>query len=555
MPQKLMESNFINLVALEESSASGRLVAEGEFGRCDVPTQNGRIYPRKLMEREIERLAPELKERGVTGELDHPSDGKQSLQRTSHVITGLKIEDDGRVIGKCEILETPMGNILRALIKGKVKVGVSSRGYGSTAPSSGKHEGEEVQEDFVLKTYDFVADPAMKSAIPLIRTEDVDDKTVAEMFMAEFPEIAQALTEGHAVSCELTEGAEGKAKQTRKEIEEQVRAEMSENFERQLRDELVEMRAEVANELREEFEADPETGAAKGILAAIAEMVGAYRDTPEQRAVQDALKSKDLEVAEAKTERDEAAAMALKAANMLHIERKIGKHPMVKSIREFFKGKAFESTEDADKALETFLSELPKSDEVVSKEEAAYREENAKLRGEVNLLESKVEELTGKVVKVAKLSERIDAQRMESEDEAASLVEQANQKVAEAEARVAKAVEAAADARAEAKQRIEESELRVYKLEKVVGLPNGRELIGLMESVKDEATVDEMVKRQGVTRMSDPNLEHIRNSVKGRTSNAHQLDEDAARPRGSSNVDGFDMDELALLSGIGVGKS
>ncbi|MEJ2293677.1 MAG: hypothetical protein P8Y23_02805, partial [Candidatus Lokiarchaeota archaeon] len=106
----LIESTPVTL-SLVESAYGNKTIARGEFGRCGIPTQNGRIYPEKLMQREIDRLQEDLSHRRILGELDHPSSGRTSLKRVSHVITGLKIKD-GIVIGEAEILNTPEGKTL-----------------------------------------------------------------------------------------------------------------------------------------------------------------------------------------------------------------------------------------------------------------------------------------------------------------------------------------------------------------------------------------------------------------------------------------------------------
>lgn len=545
--QLLIESNPVVMTLVE--GTGGKTVARGEFGRVDVPTDNGRIYPRKLMEREIKRLSESLKSRRVVGEMDHPSDGKTSLKRVSHVITKLEITEDGIVMGEAEILNTYDGKNLKALIEGGVQVGVSSRGFGTTAPV-GTSEAEEVQEDFVLKTYDFVAEPAMKSAVPGIYTEDVDDPTIAKMFLEEFPEVAETIRKGGAEVDALVE-EKSEEKKTRKEIEDQVRAELSEGFERQLRDALVAQRDEVEAQLREEIESDPDLGAAKSVLAAIAEMVGAYAKAPDEDTVRAALKAKDLEVAEARSDCEKAENVAKKAAFALHVERKIGRHPMATSIRKLMQGRDFETLKEADAALDAILKDYPKADDVVTKEEAKTRVENAELRGQIALLESKVEELEAKTLKAMKLNERIDEQRRVSIEEADKQVSEMADALEQAQLEVKKAQEMVLLAESKAQRDVEAAHLRVYKLEKVVGLPNGRKLLGLMESVQDREAVDRIVAEEGVTRMSDPELERMKQIVKGRFSKGMQLEEDTRKSGGSKlNELGQDMDDLAVLSGI-----
>ncbi len=93
------------------------------------------------------------------GELDHPSDGKTSLKRVSHIVTGLELQEDGTVTGAAEVLETPNGQILKTLFESGAQVGISSRGSGSV-------QNGVVQEDFKLGTFDFVARPSTPGALP-----------------------------------------------------------------------------------------------------------------------------------------------------------------------------------------------------------------------------------------------------------------------------------------------------------------------------------------------------------------------------------------------------
>lgn len=169
----LTEQTQSVLELLEEKGASGGIRVRGEFGRVDVPTANGRRYPRKIFESAVGKVKSDIKDRKVLGECDHPSDGKGSLFRVSHLITDLQITEDGIVIGEAEIIPgTPGGNIMEALIRAKVNVGVSSRGTGTVKKVE---EGvDEVQDDFVLSTYDFVLDPAMRTAYPKVVSEAIE---------------------------------------------------------------------------------------------------------------------------------------------------------------------------------------------------------------------------------------------------------------------------------------------------------------------------------------------------------------------------------------------
>jgi hypothetical protein len=169
-----------NLKLTESTGADGVkfLVAEGLFGWCDKPTANGRIYPKAIMEREINRLQGVIKSNRLAGELEHPEDGTTNLNRVSHRITELKVNPDGSVTGKLEAMGTTKGEELRKIFESGLIVGVSSRGLGSVVED--RSTGNKiVQEDFSLLTYDVVADPAVGNALPEFRYESGPYGTMA----------------------------------------------------------------------------------------------------------------------------------------------------------------------------------------------------------------------------------------------------------------------------------------------------------------------------------------------------------------------------------------
>jgi hypothetical protein len=535
----LIESTPVTLSLVE--GAGNKTIARGEFGRCDVPTQNGRVYPQRLMQREIDRLQEDLSHRRILGELDHPSDGKTSLKRVSHVITGLKIKD-GIVIGEAEILNTPEGKTLKALIEANVQVGVSSRAYGSTAPAKGQSEAEEVQDDLILKTYDFVADPAVKTAVPGIYTEDVDDSTLAKMFLDEFPEVAESLKN-------MNDGVLSEEKLSDKNKEAPKKDNVSEQFERRLRDEILELKEVVRQEIIEEVEADPEIAGSKAVLSAIAEMVSAYKKDPNEDDIKATIKAGELQVSEANRERDEAIEEAKVLKCWLEIEKKISGHPMIESIRSLLNGRKFESAEDAVSVVDTILKDLPEG-EVIKKEEAKLREENIELNGKITLLQSKVEELSSKLSKAAKLGERIDLQRRKE-------IEEYESRISKIEIESQNAIKEAEEAKLKAKEsselarkKFEEADLKAYKLEKVARFTNGRELMALMEDVHDRSRVDTLISERGLTELGDPTLQRMRNSLgKGQVSEKPIVEETIPKKQFRTEL-GHDLGEIVTLAGI-----
>ena len=138
------------------------LVVKGVIQRAEAKNQNGRIYPREILEREINKyIEGPVKEKRALGELDHPESSVINLQNVSHNVTKIKMMGDD-VYGEVEILPTPAGKILQALFASGITVGISSRGMGSVKEGSGGTV--EVQDDFELLCFDFVSTPSTHGA-------------------------------------------------------------------------------------------------------------------------------------------------------------------------------------------------------------------------------------------------------------------------------------------------------------------------------------------------------------------------------------------------------
>ena len=148
-------------------SNRGNPMVEGILATAEVKNGNGRYYPRELWEREIDKYMESVKQNRALGELDHPESSVINLKNVSHNITEMWWDGD-EVYGKIEILPTPSGNILKALIENNITVGVSSRGMGSLEDRGGVLE---VQDDFELLCWDFVSTPSNPGSYMEIVTE------------------------------------------------------------------------------------------------------------------------------------------------------------------------------------------------------------------------------------------------------------------------------------------------------------------------------------------------------------------------------------------------
>ena len=135
--------------------ANGGMILTGKLQEAEVQNGNGRVYPRKILEREMKNYMMLVKDRRALGELDHPDDSVINLKNASHMVTDAWW-DGNNVMGKVKILNTPSGKILQQLVNDGVKLGISSRALGSVNESDGR---TMVQEDLQLICFDFVSEP------------------------------------------------------------------------------------------------------------------------------------------------------------------------------------------------------------------------------------------------------------------------------------------------------------------------------------------------------------------------------------------------------------
>ena len=99
---------------------NGGLILTGVMQRADKENGNGRVYGRRVLEREVENYIKIVEDRRALGELDHPEDSVVNLKNVSHMV--LKVWWDGdAVMGKVKVLDTPSGKILRSLVESGVK--------------------------------------------------------------------------------------------------------------------------------------------------------------------------------------------------------------------------------------------------------------------------------------------------------------------------------------------------------------------------------------------------------------------------------------------------
>ena len=155
----LQEANF----ELKRKEDDSNLYFEGVFIQLDTINRNNRFYPSTKIAPIIEDYIQSQVNTGkAVGEADHPTNPNLNIDRISHRIVSLAREGNNYV-GKALVLDTPMGNVLKGLLKGGVQFGVSTRAVGKVTLTNEGHE--EVSTPFVLVTAgDVVMTPSAPDA-------------------------------------------------------------------------------------------------------------------------------------------------------------------------------------------------------------------------------------------------------------------------------------------------------------------------------------------------------------------------------------------------------
>jgi hypothetical protein len=152
--------------------ANGGMILSGIMQKADAINGNGRVYPHKVLMKEVENYGKLVKERRALGELDHPEDSVINLKNASHLVTDIWWKDKD-VMGKVKVLDTPSGKVLQELVKSGVSLGISSRGMGSVREDQG---GTIVEEDFQLICFDFVSEPSTPGAYMMKEAREFQNK-------------------------------------------------------------------------------------------------------------------------------------------------------------------------------------------------------------------------------------------------------------------------------------------------------------------------------------------------------------------------------------------
>jgi hypothetical protein len=495
---------------------SGKVFVRGEFGNAINPTLNKRLYPPSLWETQIKRLSENLSKRKVIGQADHPENGKSSLSNTSHVVTALKLRDDGVVEGEAEVLNTRIGKDLQEILKAGIPVGVSSRGYGSTKPD-GKNKYEVVQDDYKLITFDFVVDPADPNATPSVFYECVEEledsvgedqkgkaksKQVKHLAEEDDKERALAAKFAKKIAGAQKEGAESAEAVLRDEFAETILAKVAE------------MKAGLRKEVLAELSADPEVAAAKRVF--------------------DVLKGALKEYA---VPSDAEALIAEKDEEIIRLRGVVQKQQ----------------------------EELNKNEDVITKLEKAAREAGYRFQLEkllrddedASIIRSAVGDVT-EYKSVDALEERVDEIRetiseslaMKEEEYERSLEQ--HRKLEDKNAKLEQALE-------EALQVGKQAGLELYLERRLRNHPQADKIRAVFDrtEISSKEQIEDLLEAYRVPEREPEDLEEIRSRVRkrlGSTSKEHDINEEAPKRKRSDGEDynglGTSLHEYRHLAGI-----
>lgn len=240
---QLVECKIIGEDIIDEKTQEKVMKVEVKWQQADLVNTNKRVYTHSILDREIKRIQPELKAGKVFGAAYHPEKGGAEVPDVAMIWRSAKIEKDGSCVGKVDILPTHHGKDAQIIIKAGGKLGISSRGYGTTTQKTDIIGGErktfsQVNDDFFLKTPgDIVLSPSVVDAgvremMESHFNEDVDSevsnkgemKKTLKTLKDENPEVFQEHEEevkkaAEAAAAKDTTNEEALAAERKKEIE------------------------------------------------------------------------------------------------------------------------------------------------------------------------------------------------------------------------------------------------------------------------------------------------------------------------------------------------
>lgn len=185
---KLREIENYGLKILNEKTKDGSMTVYAKFGEAEKRNKNSRIYPLEILSREVDRVQSKIASGQFLGQSDHSLSPQTFLKDVSHVVTKLEmIGNDGYATIK--ILNTSAGRNCQEIIRGKGRIGISTRSVGTVSATG------VIQKDLRLLALDLVSNPS------------VEDATIGKENILEGIEFSETKVEDNALDTKTYLGA------------------------------------------------------------------------------------------------------------------------------------------------------------------------------------------------------------------------------------------------------------------------------------------------------------------------------------------------------------
>ena len=152
--------------SIGKANSNGAILGTYTGKCCDaaVVNNNEMKLNRELFEKLLasDEYKDAMEHRYYIGFLGHPEDPNcQDFKNGCIVMTSLEIQDNDEVIGTFDLVDTPVGRIVKTFKDAGVEFGISIRGAGDVDA-----EGNVDPDTFIFRGFDLVAFPAYADAVP-----------------------------------------------------------------------------------------------------------------------------------------------------------------------------------------------------------------------------------------------------------------------------------------------------------------------------------------------------------------------------------------------------